>query len=66
MKTLLSCGLILLLLVSCADKKKENEIKIEQSIQKIDSIEQAVEKDIKSLEEITNDVQDDLKELDNI
>lgn len=68
MKTTLSLTIVLLLFLSCTDKKKEinNATDIEQNIEKIDSLKQTISEDIDELKNITEDVVDELKEIDNI
>lgn len=56
----------ILFILSCTDNKKKEQEKIEDTIQKIDSIEANIKKDIKSLEETTNEVENQLEKLDNI
>ncbi|WP_299064402.1 hypothetical protein [uncultured Polaribacter sp.] len=53
-------------MMACTDKKKKEEKKIEDNIQKIDSIEADVIKNIESLKNTIKDIELDLKKLDNI
>lgn len=66
MKKLVTLTVLVLFAIACNDKKKQDEKKIEQAIQKIDSIETNIEKNLDSLEKTTNEVEEGLKELDNI
>lgn len=69
MKKLLILTLGLFLAVACTtDKKKEDQENkmIEQSIQKIDSIESSVKKDIESLKNEVKKLEEDLKKLETI
>lgn len=66
MKKLLILFLCTSFVLSCTDKKKEEEKLIEQSIQKIDSIEASVQEGIQSLENAIEDVEEAVEKLDNI
>lgn len=67
MKKLLILVFGVLFILSCTDKKKQEEDKkIEAAIQKIDSIESGVKADIEKLKEITTKLEEELKKLDNI
>lgn len=66
MKTAFTLGIAFLLFLSCTDKKKEEEKKMEQTIQKIDSLEQTVTKEIEELKDFTQEIEENLKEIDSI
>lgn len=66
MKKILMFFVVACLAVACTDKKKKTDKKVEEAVQKIDSIEADVKKDIETLEKTTKNVEEGLKELDNI
>ncbi len=66
MKKLIVFTLCAFFATACTDKKKKDEKKIEQAVEKIDSIETEIKKDIEAIENKTKEVEEELKELDNI
>ena len=66
MKKTLILILAFTFMMACTDKKKKEDKKLEENIQKIDSLEADVQKDIETLEKTTKDIEEDLKKLDNI
>lgn len=66
MKTAFILGIAFLLFFSCTDKNKEEEKKMEQTIQKIDSLKQTVTKEIEELKDFTQEIEENLKEIDSI
>ncbi|WP_440121988.1 hypothetical protein [Tenacibaculum sp. Ill] len=68
MKKLLILTFGILFMVSCTDKKKEQEEKqkIEAAIKKIDSIENEVKAGIDKLNEATKKLEEQLQEIDSI
>ncbi|CAM1348922.1 hypothetical protein [Tenacibaculum crassostreae] len=67
MKKLLILTFGILFMISCTDKKKqEDEKKIESAIQKIDSIENEVKAGIEKLNETTKKLEEQLQKLDSI
>jgi len=58
----------ILFMISCTDKKKEQEEKqkIEAAIKKIDSIENEVKAGIDKLNEATKKLEEQLQEIDSI
>lgn len=68
MKKLLIVIFGILLMISCTDKKKEQEEKqkIEAAIKKIDSIDNEVKAGIDKLNEATKKFEKQLQELDSI
>ncbi|WP_417786175.1 hypothetical protein [Tenacibaculum sp.] len=68
MKKLLILTFGILFMISCTDKKKEQEEKqkIEVAIKKIDSIENEVKAGIDKLNEATKKLEEQLQEIDSI
>ncbi|WP_425658139.1 hypothetical protein [Tenacibaculum ascidiaceicola] len=68
MKKLLILTFGILFMISCTDKKKEQEEKqkIESAIKKIDSIENEVKAGIDKLNEATKKLEEQLQEIDSI
>ncbi|CAM1364579.1 conserved hypothetical protein [Tenacibaculum sediminilitoris] len=68
MKKLLILTFGILFMVSCTDKKKQEEEKqkIEAAIKKIDSIESEVKAGIDKLNEATKKLEEQLREIDSI
>ena len=66
MKKILILTVCILFIIGCTDKKKEEEKAIEQSLQKIDAIEESVKEGIQNLENAIEDVEEAVEELDNI
>ncbi|WGH76411.1 hypothetical protein P8625_04415 [Tenacibaculum tangerinum] len=67
MKKLLIVTFGFLLMISCTDKKKqEDEKKIEAAIQKIDSIESQVKEGMEKLNEATKKLEEQLQKIDSI